>query len=120
MAATPAREAAVTRFDARPLAVTAISASEILPRISRTVFGPLLDLPPDDQAILLETLEAWRDNDGSAATAAAALYCHPNTVRHRLRRIEQLTGRSLNSPRAAAELCLALEGVRLLPDPPPS
>ena len=116
----PAREAAVTRFDARPLAVTAISASEILPRISRTVFGPLLDLPPDDQAVLLETLEAWRDNDGSAATAAAALYCHPNTVRHRLRRIEQLTGRSLTSPRAAAELCLALEGVRLLPDAPPS
>jgi hypothetical protein len=120
MAATPARKAAVTRFDARPLAVTAISASEILPRISRTVFGPLLDLPPDDQAVLLETLEAWRDNDGSAATVAAALYCHPNTVRHRLRRIEQLTGRSLTSPRAAAELCLALEGVRLLPDTPPS
>lgn len=40
------------------VAMTAISASEILPRISRTVFGPLLDLPPDDQAILLETLEA--------------------------------------------------------------
>jgi hypothetical protein len=120
MAATPVGEVAVTRFDAHPLAVTAISASEILPRISRTVFGPLLDLPPDDQAILLETLEAWRDNDGSAAAAAAALYCHPNTVRHRLRRIEQLTGRSLTSPRAAAELCLALEGVRLLPDIPPS
>ena len=116
MAATPAGEAAVTRFDAHPLAVTAISASEILPRISRTVFGPLLDLPPDDQAILLETLEAWRDNDGAAAAAATALYCHPNTVRHRLRRIEQLTGRSLTSPRAAAELCLALEGVRLLPE----
>jgi hypothetical protein len=120
MAATPPGEAAVTRFDAHPLAVTAISASEILPRISRTVFGPLLDLPPDDQAILLETLEAWRDNDGSAAAAATVLYCHPNTVRHRLRRIEQLTGKCLTSPRASAELCLALESVRLLPDTPSS
>jgi DNA-binding PucR family transcriptional regulator len=80
------------------------------------VFGPLLELRPDDRDILLETLEAWRDNNGSATTAGAKLFCHPNTVRHRLRRIETLTERSLSDPHATAELCLALEAVRLRPE----
>ena len=37
---------------------------------------------------------------------------HPNTVRHRLRRISAATGRSLTAPRDVAELCLALEAAR--------
>jgi DNA-binding PucR family transcriptional regulator len=41
--------------------------------------------------------------------AAEVLFCHPNTVRHRLRRIEKLTGRSLTRPRDVAELCLVSE-----------
>jgi len=41
--------------------------------------------------------------------AAAALFCHPNTVRHRLRRIEEHTGRSISAPLDLAELCLAFE-----------
>jgi hypothetical protein len=105
----------VTLFDASPLAVTAVAASDVMARVSRTVLGSLLDLPTDEQAILLETLEAWRDNNGSAADAAAKLYCHSNTVRHRLHRIEERTGRSLCDPRSVAELCLAIEAVRLLP-----
>jgi hypothetical protein len=110
----------VTLFDASPLAVTAVAASDVMARVSRTVLGSLLDLPTDEQAILLETLEAWRDNNGSAADAAAKLYCHSNTVRHRLHRIEERTGRSLCDPRSVAELCLALEAVRLLPGMSPS
>jgi hypothetical protein len=115
LAATRPGDTGVTLFDAVPLAVTAVSASDVLARVTRTVLGSLLDMPPDERAILLETLEAWRDNNGSAAGAGAALYCHPNTIRHRLRRIEERTGRSLTDPRAVAELCLALEAVRLLP-----
>ena len=106
----------VTVFDAAPLSVTAASASEVMPRVVTAVFGPLLELRPDDRDILLETLEAWRDNNGSATTAGSKLFCHPNTVRHRLRRIETLTGRSLSDPHAIAELCLALEAVRLRPE----
>jgi DNA-binding PucR family transcriptional regulator len=40
---------------------------------------------------------------------------HPNTVRHRLRRIAAATGRSLTAPRDVAELCLALEAARQQP-----
>jgi sugar diacid utilization regulator len=115
MTAAPVGQAGVTAFDAVPLAIIAVSAADVLPRVSMAVLGALADVPTEDRAVLLETLEAWRDNHGSTASAAAKLYCHPNTVRHRLRRVEALTGRSLSDPRAVAELCLALEAVRLLP-----
>jgi hypothetical protein len=114
------RPGAVTVFDSAPLSVTAASASEVMPRVVTAIFGPLLELRPDDRDILLETLEAWRDNNGSAAAAGEKLFCHPNTVRHRLRRVETLTGSSLSDPRAISELCLALEAVRLRPELLPS
>jgi DNA-binding PucR family transcriptional regulator len=47
--------------------------------------------------------------------AAGQLYCHRNTVFNRIRRIEQLTGRSLARPLDIVELTLALDAVRLLP-----
>ena len=65
--------------------------------------------------MLIDTFEAWLDAGGSANDTAAKIYCHPNTVRHRLRRIEELTGRSLSRPRDLAELCLAFEVDRQLP-----
>jgi hypothetical protein len=116
LALAASRPGLVTRFDAAPLAVTVASAAEIMPRVVAAVFGPLLGLRPDDRDTLLETLEAWRDNNGSATIAGSKLFCHPNTVRHRLRRIETLTGRSLSDPRALAELCVALEAVRVRPE----
>jgi DNA-binding PucR family transcriptional regulator len=60
---------------------------------------------------------AWRANKGSADNAAAQLHVHPNTVRHRLRRIEANTGRSLAVPDELAELCLACEIRENMPAP---
>lgn len=78
-------------------------------RIAENVLGPLDDLPRHERDALLDTLDAWFDNGGSAERAANVLYVHPNTVRQRLRKLEQYTGRALGDPRAAAELCIALE-----------
>ena len=64
--------------------------------------------------MLFETFRVWQDNDASVRSAAAVLICHPNTVRHRLRRIEKRTGRSLSRPKDVAELCLAFEVYRRL------
>jgi hypothetical protein len=116
LALAASRPGTVTVFDAAPLSVTAASASDVMPRVVAAIFGPLLELRADDRDTLLETLDAWRDNRGSATSAGAQLFCHPNTVRHRLRRVETLTRRSLSDPRAIAELCLALEAVRLRPE----
>jgi DNA-binding PucR family transcriptional regulator len=81
-------------------------------RIVGSVLGPLDRFPAGERATLLETLEAWRDSGGSTEQAAATLFCHPNTVRHRLRRIAEATGRSFTAPRDIAELCLALEAAQ--------
>jgi DNA-binding PucR family transcriptional regulator len=43
------------------------------------------------------------------------VYCHPNTVRYRLRRIEAGTGRVLASPGDVAELVTAVRAWRELP-----
>ncbi len=105
----------VVVFDANSLAVAAVSNPDVMQRVAGTVLGGLDVLAADDKAILLNTLEAWLGCGGSANDTADRIYCHPNTVRHRLRRIEERTGRSLSDPRQLTELCLALETERRLP-----
>jgi hypothetical protein len=58
------------------------------------------DLPDEDREMLFETFRVWQDSDASVRGAAEVLICHPNTVRHRLRRIEKHTGRFLSRPRS--------------------
>jgi DNA-binding PucR family transcriptional regulator len=76
---------------------------------ARAVFDGLADLSDEERDIPLETFRVGQDNEPSADSAAKVLFCHPNTARQRLRRIEKRTGRSLLRPRDVAELCLALE-----------
>lgn len=99
----------ITVFDDSPLALAAVCAPEQMARIGRRVLAGLDDLPPEEREILVSTFAAWIDAGGSANDTAASIYVHPNTVRHRLRRIEERTGKSLSRPRDVAELCLALE-----------
>ncbi|MFZ0714853.1 PucR family transcriptional regulator, partial [Mycobacterium sp.] len=110
-AARPDR-APITVFDRDVIAVAAAGAPEVMDRIAANVLGPLDDLPDHEREALLDTLEAWFDHGGSAERAAQQLYVHPNTVRQRLRKLEQRTGRLVTDPRAAAELCIALESAR--------
>jgi len=84
-------------------------------KIRSSVLGKLMALPAEECTVLLDTFQAWLEAGGSANDTAAKIYCHPNTVRHRLRRIEELTGRSLARPTDLAELCLAFEVERRLP-----
>ena len=108
-------ESLVTVFDGTPLAVAAVSAPEAMARIKSSLLRRVDELAAQERTVLTDTFAAWLDAGGSANDAAAKLYCHPNTVRHRLRRIEELTGRSLSRPRDLAELCLVFEVDRQLP-----
>jgi DNA-binding PucR family transcriptional regulator len=50
------------------------------------------DLPDEERETLFETIRVWQ-HTASVSAVADRLYRHPNTVRHRLRRIEKRTGR---------------------------
>jgi hypothetical protein len=104
-----ARGSKVAVFDGSILAAAAIAAPEVMTKSVGNALNSFYDLPDDERAMLFETFRVWQDNDASVRVTAELLICHPNTVRHRLRRIERHTGRSLSRPRDVAELCLAFE-----------
>ncbi|WP_339128835.1 helix-turn-helix domain-containing protein [Streptomyces sp. f51] len=95
-------------------AALVVSAPVLGAALSERVLGPLLRLEMSDRDVMLDTLTVWLDSDGSAQRAAGRLYCHRNTVLNRLRRCEQLTGRSLTRPADVVELSLALAAHTLL------
>ncbi|GAA3388731.1 helix-turn-helix domain-containing protein [Streptomyces roseoviridis] len=103
----------IVRLDRRMPGALVVSQPEMAGLLVHDVLGGLLELDPADRAVLLETLDVWLDCEGSAGRAAGRLYCHRNTVFNRLRRLEQLTSRSLSRPRDLTEMTLALDAFRL-------
>ncbi|MEX5720698.1 PucR family transcriptional regulator [Geodermatophilus maliterrae] len=106
----PTDVARVVTIDDRLPEALLSNSPEIGSRLVGQTLGLLLELPHDEQEVLLETLSAFLDADGSPTRAADLLYCHRNTVMHRLRRIESVTGRKLADPRARLLWQLALLG----------
>jgi sugar diacid utilization regulator len=104
----------VAVFDGSILATAAVSAPEAMIKTVCAALHGFGHLPDEDREMLFETFRVWQNNGASMRSAAEVLTCHPNTVRHRLRRIEKHTGRSLSRPRDVAELCLAFEVHRRL------
>jgi len=67
------------------------------------VMRPLADAGPT----LTETLDAYLDCGGAIEACARKLFVHPNTVRYRLRRVADFTGRDPTQPRDAYVLRVA-------------
>jgi hypothetical protein len=111
--ATPAGHELV-RYGQVPIAVLLASAPDAAAMVAQAVLGPVLALPAVECDILLGTLRMWFGEQGATSVAAAKLHVHRNTVRYRLRRLEDLTGRNLSQPTGIAELHLALEATRIL------
>jgi purine catabolism regulator len=63
---------------------------------------------------LMRSLEAFIEENGQWERAAKRLYCHRHTLRYRIRRVEELTGRNLGSARDRIEFWLALRGRELV------
>lgn len=108
------RSSRVAVFDGSILATAAVSAPEAMAKSVGAALVAFSDLSDEERELLFETFRVWQENDASVSAAAAQLFCHPDTARHRLRRIEKRTGRSLSRPRDLAELCLAFEVYRRL------
>ncbi|MEU6879178.1 helix-turn-helix domain-containing protein [Streptomyces sp. NPDC046712] len=77
-----------------------LSLLPLIPAETRRAFaarllGPLRDHDSRHQTDLLSTLEKFLECDASWTACAAQLHLHVNSLRHRIARIEQLTGRDL-------------------------
>jgi DNA-binding PucR family transcriptional regulator len=55
---------------------------------------PLAEYDAQNGTKLIETLQKFLETGGSVGATSRELYLHPNTLRHRLSRIEALTGRN--------------------------
>lgn len=61
--------------------------------------------------VLADTLRAYLDSFGEVGAAAQWLHVHPNTVRYRVRRIEEILGTSLADPDVRLVLSLSLRAL---------
>ena len=98
-----------------------VAARELLPE--RALLGDSLAIAALDSDVmrplaeagpaLAETLDAYLDSGGAIEACARKLFVHPNTVRYRLRRIADFTGRDPTVPRDAYVLRVATTVGRL-------
>ena len=95
--------------------ILSLQDDEALRLYCDSVLGPLAQasgngLGGDE---LERSLEAFIEHNGQWESAARALFCHRHTLRYRIRRIEELTGRDLARSRDRIEFWLALRGREL-------
>ncbi|EOD65358.1 hypothetical protein H480_27012 [Amycolatopsis vancoresmycina DSM 44592] len=83
-----------------------VASPRLAHRLAARTLGRVLDLEDEERRVLLDTLRAWFRADRSPTRAGELLYCHRNTVLNRLRKLEQLTGASLEDDRH--QLCCRL------------
>jgi DNA-binding PucR family transcriptional regulator len=83
-------------------------AAPVLRSFRDRLLGPVTAYDERHHAELVPTLRVFLDCNGSWSTCAAKLYVHVNTVRYRIGRIEELTGRDLSSLANRVDFFLAL------------
>jgi hypothetical protein len=81
---------------------------ELIAALAEIRLAPFADLRPNQQDRLAETLLAWLRYGRGAAEVAAHLHVHPQTVRYRLRQLEELYGEQLTDPEIRFQLEIVL------------
>ncbi|MBX3071046.1 MAG: helix-turn-helix domain-containing protein [Thermomicrobiales bacterium] len=82
---------------------------DYLDRYIDRLLGPLSRPGNERETTLLQTLTAYLEEGGAFRATARRLDIHPNTLRGRLSRIEELTQLDLHDPRTRTELSIAVE-----------
>ena len=75
------------------------------------VMGPVLSYDAEHGTDLVPTLYAFLRADGSWSRCAEAMHLHVNTVRYRIGRVEEVTGRDLNRLEDRVDMLLALHSL---------
>jgi len=81
----------------------------VLRSFRERLLGPLLAYDDQHRAELLPTLREFLACSGSWNACAVRMYVHVNTVRYRIKRIEELTGRDLSRLDDQVDFFLALQ-----------
>ncbi|GII83841.1 hypothetical protein Ssi03_18310 [Sphaerisporangium siamense] len=81
---------------------------EVRRSFAQRILEPLFEYDRRHRSELVRTLEEFLDCAGSWNGCAARLHVHVNTVRYRIQRVEELTGRNLSSMADRVDLFLAL------------
>jgi purine catabolism regulator len=87
---------------------------EALKLFCDSILGPIEASEGHYGGELMRSLEAFIEENGQWERAARRLYCHRHTLRYRIKRVEELTGRNLHSARDRIEFWLALRGRELV------
>ncbi|WP_122818725.1 helix-turn-helix domain-containing protein [Nocardioides pantholopis] len=82
---------------------------EVRRALCQDLLQPLLAETPNSREILSETLLAWLESRDSAPAIAARLDVHPQTVRYRWKRINELFGESLHDPEFVVQVTMLLK-----------
>ncbi|SNS23900.1 helix-turn-helix domain-containing protein [Actinomadura mexicana] len=90
-----------------------LSDPALVEQLTRRRLGVLDDMTPGQQDRLTETLRTWLVTRGTAAEIAEQLHIHPQTVRYRMRKIEQTLGDALADPEARFGIEVALRAAHL-------
>lgn len=78
-------------------------------QMAQELLKPLFAETPNSREILSATLLVWLETRESAPAIAAILGVHPQTVRYRWRRINELFGESLHDPEFVVQLTMVLK-----------
>jgi len=87
----------------------ALQDQDVLDSFRESLLAPLESYDVDHGGVLVTTLRTFLDTGGRWQETATALHIHVNTLRHRLDRVEQLTGRQLDTTPDRVDLWLALQ-----------
>ena len=93
------------------VALLAAVPDEVRHAFAIRVLEPVLEYDARTGAGLRETLEAFLECSGSWSRAAQRLHLHVNTVRYRIGRVEELTGRNLAELADRVDVYLALRSL---------
>jgi purine catabolism regulator len=78
------------------------------------MLAPLDAYDREQRGELVPSLLAFLQHNARWEAASAALYVHRHTLRYRMRKVEELTGRDLSNPFDRMEFWLALRARDLL------
>ena len=90
-----------------------------LERFYSETVAPLAAYDDQYETELVNTIEAYLDNDGNVTPTAEQLFTHRHTIRYRMERVKELSGHDITSTEGREKLGLGLKAMRVLGIAPP-